>query len=67
MSYHEYISTQETINLYPFSKGQLSYYLSHRHKNGLQSAVRKIGKRLYLRRDLLEKWIESQAVKGGIV
>jgi hypothetical protein len=34
-----------------------------RHRNGLQKAVRKIGKRLYLHRDLFEEWIESQSNK----
>jgi hypothetical protein len=35
----------------------------YRHKNGLEVAVRKIGKRLFLRIDLFDAWIEKQA--GG--
>jgi hypothetical protein len=35
-----------------------------RHRNHLQDAVRKIGKRLYLRVDLFEAWIEKQAEKS---
>ena len=50
---------------YPFSTGQIRHYLLMRHKNGLNKAVRKIGKRLYLRRDLFEAWLESQASQGG--
>ncbi len=45
---------------YPFSLGQLRHYLIMRHKNNLEIAVRKIGKRLYLRKDLFEQWIEDQ-------
>lgn len=48
---------------YPFTLGQIRHYLLKRHQNGLEKAVRKIGKRLYLRRDLFEQWIESY--QGG--
>jgi len=69
MDTREYITTNQTVNCgrYPFTEGQLRHYLSHRHKNGLNKAVRKIGKRLYLRRDLFENWIESQSCQGGQV
>lgn len=30
---------------YPFTEGQLRHLLLHRHRNGLQNCVRKIGKR----------------------
>lgn len=50
-----------TSGMYPFSMGQLRHYLLHRHKNGLEKAIRKIGKRLYLRIDLFNEWIESRA------
>ena len=49
---------------YPFSLGQLRHYLMYRHKNGLDRAVRKIGKRLYLRLDYFNEWIESQSERG---
>jgi hypothetical protein len=60
-------SPEDIINSprYPFSKGQLRHYLAMRHRNGLGKAVRKIGKRLYLRTDLLDLWIESNAHKEG--
>ncbi len=48
---------------YPFTPGQVRHFLLMRHRNGLQKAVRKIGKRLYLRKDLFENWIEDQASK----
>ena len=51
---------------YPFTIGQLRYYLVSRHKNGLEKAVRKIGKRIYLREDLFEEWIESVSTQTGL-
>ena len=50
---------------YPFSIGQMRHYLLIRHRNGLDKAVRKIGKRLYLRKDLFDQWIESHQTQGG--
>jgi len=50
---------------YPFSKGQLHHFLNNRHKNGLEAAIRKIGKRIYFRLDLFDAWIEKQGQKGG--
>jgi hypothetical protein len=52
-----------TSGKYPLSLGQLRHLLLFRHKNGLQSAVRKVGKRLMLRVDLFDQWIEDQASK----
>ncbi len=45
---------------YPFKIGQVRHFLLNRHKNGLAKAVRKIGKRLYVRVDLFDAWIEAQ-------
>ncbi len=45
---------------YPFTMGQLRHFLLYRHKNGLQNAVRRIGKRLMLRIDFFDQWIEGQ-------
>lgn len=61
----EYVSLKQIAedSHYPFTMGQLRHYLVHRHKNGLDAAVRKIGKRLFLRIDLFNAWIEQQA--GG--
>ncbi len=59
----EYRSLQQIVNdtRYPFTMGQLRHYLLKRHKNGLEKAVRRIGKRLYLRQDLFDEWIEKQS------
>ena len=46
---------------YPFYMGQVRHFLLHRHKNGLDKAVRKIGKRVYLNGELFEQWIESKS------
>lgn len=62
-----YLAAQQIVEnpRYPFSMGQLRHFLLKRHKNGLNKAVRCIGKRLYLRQDLFDQWIEEQANHGG--
>jgi len=64
MANQEYWSPQQIVSSgkYPFTMGQVRHLLLYRHRNGLQDAVRKIGKRLVLRVDLFNDWIES---KGG--
>lgn len=49
---------------YPFTLSMMRHYLLHRHSNGLGNAVRKIGKRIFVRMDLFDAWIEKQ--KGGV-
>jgi hypothetical protein len=44
---------------YPFSLGQLRSFILKRQENGLDKAVRKIGKRIYIRIDLFDEWIEK--------
>jgi len=58
-----YLSLKQVVgeSSYPFSMGQLRHYLSLRHRNGLDKAVRKIGKRIYLNGELFEQWIESKS------
>lgn len=65
MNDYQYLSIKQIAesSQYPFSLGQMRHYLSMRHINGLETAIRKIGKRLYLRKDLFDAWIESQASK----
>ncbi len=62
MTDNQYLTTKQIVESgkYPFSMGQIRHFLMMRHRNGLQNAVRKIGKRLYVRRDLLDQWIEEQ-------
>jgi hypothetical protein len=68
MSNYQCQSPQQIIssNKYPFTMGQLRHMLLHRHRNHLKKAVRKIGKRLYLRVDLWEAWLEEQMSERGI-
>jgi len=44
-----------------FSKASLRYYILHAHKNGLSKAIRRVGRKLLIRRDLFVAWIEEQA------
>lgn len=62
MENNQYLSTAQITECghYPFTLGQIRHYLLMRHRNGLDKAVRKIGKRLYLRKDLFDHWIEEQ-------
>lgn len=47
-----------------FSIPMLRYYLHQSHRNGLKSAIRRIGARkILIRRDLFIEWIEKQARK----
>lgn len=68
MDEYQYLSIKQIAesSKYPFTLGQMRHYLIMRHKNGLEAAVRKIGKRLYLRNDLFQNWIESQSNQGGL-
>lgn len=63
----KYLSIKQIIESekYPFTLPMIRHYLLHRHVNGLDKAVRKIGKRLFVREDLLDAWIEGQSSKGG--
>ena len=65
MESYQYLSPQQIITSgrYPFTMGQIRYLLLYRHRNGLKTAVRKVGKRLVLRMDLFDQWIEGQASK----
>lgn len=62
---HQYWNVKQIVESqnYPFTMGQLRHLLHFRHRNGLENATRKIGKRLFLRIDLFEEWIERHAHK----
>ena len=64
----QYMSTKQIINdgRFSFTMGMVRHYLLHRHTNGLEKAIRKIGKRLLIRVDLFEAWIEKQTRRGGV-
>ncbi len=48
MQDHVYWSPKQIVQSgkYPFSMGQIRHLLLYRHRNGLEAAVKKIGKRL---------------------
>lgn len=58
----KYLSINQVVQdpKYPFTVPMMRHYLLHRHANGLKKAVRKIGKRLFIRMDLFDAWIEQQ-------
>lgn len=62
MSDHKYLTINDIVKCekYPFTLGQMRSFLLERDKNGLGVAVRKIGKRLYIRSDLFELWVDNQ-------
>lgn len=43
-----------------FSIPMLRYYILHAHKNGLSAALRRVGKKVLIRRDLFVAWLEKQ-------
>ncbi len=65
MSSYEFWYPEQIVSSerYPFTEGQLRHLLHKRHKNGLEKAVRRIGKRLLLRIDLFDEWIDCQGKK----
>lgn len=46
-----------------FTQAMLRYYLLKAHKNGLKKAIRKVGRKVLIRRDLFIEWIEAQTRK----
>ena len=44
-----------------FSVSMLRYYILNAHKNGLSSAIRRVGRKVLIRKDLFLDWIEKQA------
>lgn len=54
-----YLAVKDIPKHFPFTEHQIRTHLTQRYANGLIKAVRKIGKRIYVRQDLLEEWIEK--------
>lgn len=48
---------------YPFTMGQLRFFMMEKSKNGFSKCIRKIGRRIYIRLDLFDDWIEKHEVK----
>lgn len=45
---------------YPFSLASITWYLRHKEKNGLDKCVRRIGKKIFIREDLFQEWMENE-------
>lgn len=54
----EYLSLKQITEKYPFTMGQLRDCL-RRKRTGLKDISRKIGRRIYIRNDHFEEWIEG--------
>lgn len=65
MTDQQYLNVKQIVEdgQYPFTRGQVRQMLLLRHRNGLDSAVRKIGRRIYVNKEQFDQWIESH-VKG---
>lgn len=44
-----------------FSNAMLRYYIINAHKNGLAPAIRRLGRKVLIRRDLFVDWLENQS------
>lgn len=57
----KYMTPRQLVEsgLYPFTRSQIYAMLFKREKNGLNSAVRKLGKNILIRIDLFDEWLES--------
>ena len=60
-SFH-YMTVRQIANdsSFCFTVPMLRYYVLHTHKNGLMPALRRIGKKILIRRDLFIDWIEKE-------
>lgn len=47
--------------IFCFTMPMLRYYVLNAHKNGLARALRRIGRKVLIRRDLFIDWIEEQS------
>ncbi len=58
-----YCSIKQLANdpVFCFTEPMLRYYVLHAHKNGLAHAIRRVGRKILIRRDLFIEWIEKQS------
>ena len=59
---HKYCTVKQISSdpTFCFSIPMLRYYILHAHRNGLSAALRRIGKKVLVRRDLFVAWLEKQ-------
>ena len=50
----------------PFTEAQLRWWIFNAAANGLQSAILRIGRRVYIDGDAFVRWIDSQQATSGV-
>ena len=62
---HVYCTVKQIASdpIFCFTVPMLRYYVLHADRNGLSTAIRRIGKKVLIRRDLFITWIEKQGRK----
>jgi hypothetical protein len=63
---HIYCTVKQIVSdpSFCFTVPMLRYYILHAHRNGLATAIRRIGKKVLIRRDLFISWLEKQGRKS---
>lgn len=58
---------RQVVENSPFSENQVRWWIFNRATNGLEAAgaIKRIGRRIYLDEDALDRWIESQPKTVG--
>jgi hypothetical protein len=46
-----------------FTLPMLRYYILNAHKNGLAFALRRVGKKILIRKDLFVSWLEDKQIQ----
>lgn len=63
----QYLTVKQMAEKHPaFSESSLRYHIFHEHKNGIDKAIRRIGRKIIINENLFFEWLESQA-KGGVL
>lgn len=57
----EYLDIRTFVERYPqFKQGQLRWLIVKKDENGLASAIKRVGRRLYFHTPTFLKWIQNQ-------
>lgn len=57
----EYLDLRSFLERYPqFREGQMRWFVVKKKENGLEGAVRRLGRRLYFHVPTFLKWVEEQ-------
>ena len=60
-----YLTVKQMAAKHPaFSEASLRYHIFHESKNGIDKAIRRVGRKILINENLFFDWLESQA-KGG--